>query len=160
MAKPGHNCWKMDRIATPHDVIIDNLKIGEYRQMEFDSAELESVRNYEMKQGVYGKLQSASDNPYDYYDSSDLEADSDIEELTDEKATNTLPLPVTTSTSNDKPKLTKTSKFLLVLTCLMLFSLSHHSSCLDTTDHLEPPQPEYQHTQQLQELYDNFNANL
>lgn len=157
-------------IKIPYDIMIDNLKIAEYNQVEFDDAELETVRGYEMKQGVYttkGELQTASYNPYDY-DSSDLETDSDSDEMNqhNEKITKELPLPVTTTTK-DEEKLTKRSKFLLFLICLMLFSISQHSSsCLktiptdQTPDELEPTPIQYQHTERLEELYNNFNSNL
>lgn len=172
MAKPRHTHHNFMKISTthiPHNVMVDSLRIGDYKQVEFDSEELARViktQNNELNTNTTDSI--INHNLYHNYTNSDFDSDSDSDiEYTDEKGL--LPLPVTASRRTRKGSdegLSSLSKILLVITGLMIVSLTGHysgfynMSLVDCTQ--KPPVtaaniPEYKYTSRLDELYTNFS---
>lgn len=169
MAKPRHIYNKesratIDILMLPHDVMVDNLKIGDIQQMVFDKEELEKVK--------YNNISSptASYNPYADYSDSDSESELELEPsygtagFYNNEKSDLLPLPVTMKKPT-KEKVTVVSKILLVLIGLMVMSLIIHFTSDYTmlkmngmeVNESSVEEVEYKYTEKLDQLYKDFH---
>ncbi len=149
----------------PHDVMVDNLKIGDIQQMVFDKEELEKVK--------YNNISSptASYNPYADYSDSDSESELELEPsygtagFYNNEKSDLLPLPVTILKKPTKEKVTVVSKILLVLIGLMVMSLIIHFTSDYTmlkmngmeVNESSVEEVEYKYTEKLDQLYKDFH---
>ncbi|CCH41153.1 hypothetical protein BN7_690 [Wickerhamomyces ciferrii] len=128
----------------PHDIYIDNLKIEDIKQVEYDQdkvLDLQESIHISCPFKLLGSKNSykpSSYNPFDNILDSESESDSSDEEYYEDekfekqpllfKSPNSLPLPVTTPNSKPNTKTKKTissvSIVLLILITIMLFKIS------------------------------------